>query len=109
MLRLLGSQDLHPCLRIVCKRLVPTVSPLLMVQIVACHGQHRVEALLQLPVASVASKTSDCPEGLWLTVGILATDGMTLQLKLTRNDQVGENACPLLEGHSSTDNLCRHP
>ncbi|GBF95610.1 hypothetical protein Rsub_08592 [Raphidocelis subcapitata] len=52
-------------------------------KIVVRFQGRRAEALLQLPSIAVRSQ-SDAPEALWLTVGLLATDGLALQLRLKR-------------------------
>ena len=56
-------------------------------QIVVQYQGHRAEAQLQLPSVAVRSH-DDTPPGLWLTVGLLATDGLALQLRLKRADKV---------------------
>lgn len=55
--------------------------------VVRCCGR-KAEALLQLPTIAVRSLDSEAPEGLWLTVGLLATDGLALQLRLRRAAKV---------------------
>ncbi|GAX77785.1 hypothetical protein CEUSTIGMA_g5228.t1 [Chlamydomonas eustigma] len=45
------------------------------------------EALLQLPEASLREEVSELPPIVWLTVGLLASDGIALQLKLRRADK----------------------
>jgi len=66
----------------------PTPSTLLInTQIVVrCQGL-KAEAQLQLPSVVVRSH-DDTPAGLWLTVGLLATDGLALQLQLKRAAKV---------------------
>lgn len=60
-------------------------------QVVVRHAGRSTEALLQLPAIPVRS--SEGPAGLWLTVGLLAADGIALQLKLKKAEQVCESAC----------------
>ncbi|KAK9815647.1 hypothetical protein WJX72_007380 [[Myrmecia] bisecta] len=51
------------------------------------HGQHRAEALLELPSPETREATAQLPLVIWLTVGLLATDGFALQLKLKRAEK----------------------
>lgn len=51
------------------------------------HGSRCAEALLQLPTIPVRS-CNEGPAGLWLTVGLLAADGLALQLRLKKAEQV---------------------
>ena len=55
--------------------------------VVRCQGR-KAEALLQLPSIALRSLDDDTPAGLWLTVGLLATDGLALQLRLKRAAKV---------------------
>ncbi len=55
----------------------------------------RAEALLQLPALPVRS-SSEGPAALWLTVGLLAVDGLALQLRLKKHEKVrGSWSCHL--------------
>ncbi len=56
-------------------------------KIVVRRGDMRAEALLQLPAIPVRS-SSEGPAALWLTVGLLAVDGLALQLRLKKHDKV---------------------
>jgi hypothetical protein len=49
-------------------------------------GSLRAEALLSLPAPSSAACIPEAPEGLWLTCGLLAADGLALQLRLRRHE-----------------------
>jgi hypothetical protein len=83
----------------------PTPSP----QIVVRYGVRKAEAQLQLP--SVAVRThNDTPPGLWLTVGLLATDGLALQLRLKRADKVGRPgaARSLARASAASGAACTH-
>ena len=52
-------------------------------------GVSKAEALLQLPEVPLRS-LNDGPATLWLTVGLLAVDGLTVQLKLRKADKPSE-------------------
>ena len=56
-------------------------------KIVARFRGRRAAALLQLPSVAVRSLAADAPAGLWVTVGLLAADGVALQLRLRRADR----------------------
>jgi hypothetical protein len=56
-------------------------------KIVVRRGGLRAEALLQLPAPPTRS-SAEGPAALWLTVGLLAADGLALQLRLKRNERV---------------------
>lgn len=56
-------------------------------KIVVRRGDTRAEALLQLPALPVRS-SSEGPAALWLTVGLLAVDGLALQLRLKKHEKV---------------------
>jgi hypothetical protein len=56
------------------------------------RGDLRAEALLQLPALPTRS-SAEGPAALWLTVGLLAADGLALQLRLRRNEKVGCLGC----------------
>lgn len=44
------------------------------------HGSSVADALLELPAPSTKSTTAEFPATVWLTVGLLATDGLALQV-----------------------------
>lgn len=52
---------------------------------------HTAEALLTLPEVPVRSAGEE-PAALWVTLGLLATDGVALQLKLKRAEKVRGSA-----------------
>ncbi len=64
-------------------------------KVVVRHAGAAAEALLSLPAPAVRSGAQEGPSGLWLTVGLLAADGLALQLRLTRADvvRVGSRQC----------------
>uniref|UniRef100_A0A7R9Z7P6 Uncharacterized protein n=1 Tax=Chlamydomonas euryale TaxID=1486919 RepID=A0A7R9Z7P6_9CHLO len=53
----------------------------------AAPHRRLAEALLKLPDAPLRDATMELPPVVWLTVGLLATDGVVLQLKLKRTDK----------------------
>mmetsp|Transcript_11111 Transcript_11111/g.31439 ORF Transcript_11111/g.31439 Transcript_11111/m.31439 type:complete len:658 (-) Transcript_11111:1406-3379(-) len=54
------------------------------------HGTNVADALLELPAPSTKDRASEFPSVVWLTVGILATDGLALQIKLKKNPSVSQ-------------------
>jgi hypothetical protein len=62
-----------------------TLAPLSKIVVRYCGC--KAEAQLQLPSMAVRTH-DDTPLGLWLTVGLLATDGLALQLRLKRAAKV---------------------
>jgi hypothetical protein len=58
-----------------------------LLQVVATYDSTMAEALLQLPVIQLRDD-KDAPQTLWVTVGLLALDGIALQLKLKRSTKV---------------------
>eukprot|EP00873_Tetraselmis_striata_P028698 jgi/Tetstr1/448962/TSEL_036187.t1 len=54
------------------------------------HGSSVADALLELPAPSTKSTTAEFPATVWLTVGLLATDGLALQVKLRKNPDISE-------------------
>ena len=81
-------------------------------QVVATYGGTMAEALLQLPVIPLRDDDG-APQSLWVTVGLLALDGIALQLKLKRSTKVrsvGRVAAGVL-GESALKRIacCRQP
>lgn len=62
-------------------------------KLVVRHGSRCAEALLQLPTVPVRSANQG-PTGLWLTAGLLAADGLALQLRLKKADMVSGDTAP---------------
>lgn len=87
------------------KPVAPTHLPsCYLCQVSVRHGPSLLaEALLSLPEVPVRS-ANDGPAALWVTVGLLATEGMALQLKMKKADVVSvvdeqkgsNNSCPQL-------------
>ena len=50
------------------------------------YAGKQCEALVDLPAPETKEDAKRVPPVVWLTVGLLATDGVVLQLKLKRND-----------------------
>ena len=53
---------------------------------VVSHGGKSAEAVLKLPT-SATKDTSALAPVIWLTIGLFATDGFALQLKLKKGEQ----------------------
>jgi len=56
--------------------------------VVVRYGQRSVEALVELPAETLRATAPRGSPVLWVTVGLLATDGFALQLKLKHADEV---------------------
>lgn len=56
-------------------------------RVIVRHGARKAEALLDLPALSLRSRAKELQSMLWVTVGLLAIDGITLQLKLKSMDK----------------------
>lgn len=73
------------CLGTLC--IINTAFLHLHLQVVVRYMGHKAQAQLQLPTVAVRSQ-DETPAGLWLTVGLLAIDGLALQLRLKRAAKV---------------------
>lgn len=51
------------------------------------HAGKTAEAYAELPAPAAKSEAKNVPSSMWLTVGLLATDGFTIQLKLKRIEE----------------------
>ena len=58
----------------------------LRIQVIVSHGVKSAEAILTLPV-SPTKDTSALAPVIWLTIGLFATDGFALQLKLKKAER----------------------
>lgn len=56
-------------------------APRACMQVSVVHGSSVADALLELPAPSTKSTAADFPAAVWLTIGLLATDGLALQVR----------------------------